>query len=91
MQNAGQDHTTWECPALQKQREAIITKECLGLQPEWLPVAVRNGIAPAMSPHPTLSYWGAKLDDVPVLMKNICGVGNKIVEFAEDGKKWSPG
>ena len=50
------DHI-WTCKGLEKKR-AEVDEDIAKLDPEKLPAAVKQGIAPAMNANPRFPYWG---------------------------------
>ena len=69
------DHM-WRCTALHPYREAI-DKDLAKVDPDFLPAAVRHGIAPALNADPKDLFWVNERD--PPTCRGTCGsfLGNQ--------------
>ena len=69
----------WHCPCMQTERQQLIDDFAPGLNIDALHPALKHGIAPAMSPHHNLTFWGAHVDQENDITKTTLGARRSIV------------
>lgn len=58
-------HAAWCCQAL-KHKRSEADEDIANIPLHIIPQAILYGIAPAMSPHHELTYWGDRLDEADI-------------------------
>ena len=72
------DHLRWTCKFFKEQREDI-DKDIADIPVKWLPINIRNGIAPAMKMSGKDTFWGKTLGD-SLTEKQIKMLGEKALK-----------
>ncbi len=66
------EHLTFECPFF-KDTRCEADKELSEIEHHLLPIAVKLGIAPAISMHANCTYWGSEVGNISKKVKGLLG------------------